>query len=144
MPVSPYDMWVPRFTLWDSTGTDLLYTFPAVQDTNLPQNPQATVVITNLRSSGAVVISGGDKPFEGFLEFWIFGNNPYYDVINGIDSLYTIITVNTPYILRVDKDPTNTYQYNVKRIVDFEWQNVKTDLRTYRQEVNLKLLCNAW
>ena len=144
MPAPTYDSWVPRFTLWSADGLTLLYTFTAVQNTNIPQNPQDTVTVTNFRSSGAIVISGGDKPFEAFIEFWIFGNNVYADVISSIDSLYSIITINTPYLLRVDKSPSSFYQYNVKRIVDFEWQNISTDLRQWRQEVNLKLLCNAW
>ena len=144
MSVPPYDLWVPQFTLWTANGTTLLFTFPAVQNTNIPQNPQATVVMTNFRSSGAVVISGGNKPFEGFITFWIFGNNVYSSVITQIDNLYTLIPVNTPLILKVDKDPTHVYEYHVKRIEDFEWQNINTDLRQYRQEVNIKLLCNAW
>lgn len=139
-----FDAWVPQFKLYDSSGTELLYVFPAVQDTNIPQNPQETIVVTNLRSSGAVVISGGNKPFEGFIKFWIFGDIVYTSVITAINELYTLIPINVPLILRVDQSPSSYYQYNVKRIMDFEWQNIPVDLRTYRQEVNLKLLCNAW
>lgn len=144
MPAPTYDSWVPQFTLWSADGTTLLYTFTAVQNTNVPQNPQDTVIITNFRSSGAVVISGGNKPFEAFMEFFIFGDNVYASVISSIDNLYSIITINTPYLLRIDKAPGTYYQYNVKRIVDFEWQNITSDFRQWKQQVTIKLLANCW
>jgi hypothetical protein len=144
MPAPSYDLFVPKFKLYDSTGTTLLFTFPACQNTNLPQNPQDTVTITNLRSAGAVVINGGTKPFEAFIEFWIFGDAQYTDVINAIDTLYSTITINTPFLLRVDKDASHVYEYKVKRIVDFEWQNIQVDLRQNRQEVTIKFLANSW
>lgn len=139
-----YDSWVPGFRLYDETGLTLLFTFTAVQDTNIPQNPEDTVTITNFRSSGAVVIGGGNKPFEGFLKFWLFSDTVYSGVITDIDSMYSVITVNTPFVLQIDKTPSTYYSYNVKRLVDFDWSNISTDLRQYRQEVTLKLLCNAW
>lgn len=135
--------WSPQFTLWSANGLTLLYTFPAVNDTNLPQTPSDNIVITNLRSSGAVVISGGKKPFEAMLGFWIFGQS-YSDVITAIDSLVSTIPINTPFLLRYDKTPSTYYEYPVKRLLDFEWTGVSRDLRNYRQEVTLKLLANSW
>lgn len=147
MPFSPLpttDAWVPQFQLYDSTGTSLIYTFYAVDDTNIPQQPVDTVTITNFRSSGAVVIGGGNKPFEGFLHFYITGSG-YTAVQEAITYLTSNIQVNVPYILQVGTGSSSApLTYNVKRIVDFEWLNVKTSLRNYYQEVNLKLLCNAW
>lgn len=135
--------WVPKFTLWSSDGLTLLYTFVAVQDTNLPQTPTDNVVITNFRSAGAIVIGGGLKPFEANISFWLTGGS-YEEVIGLIDTLVTTIPTNTPFLLRVDKTPSTYYQYPIKRIQEFEWTGVSRDFRNYRQEVNLKLLANAW
>lgn len=136
-------VWVPKFTLWSSDGLTLLYTFVAVQDTNFPQTPTDHVMHTNLRSSGGVVISGGLKPFEGFITFWLTGES-YEIVIGLIDTLVSAIPMNTAYLLRIDKTPSTYYQYPVKRLLDFEWTGVSRDLRNYRQEVNLKLMANSW
>lgn len=135
--------WVPQFTLWSSDGLTKLYTFSAVQDTNLPQTPTDNIVITNLRSAGGIVISGGLKPFEANLIFWLFADT-YEDIISAIDTLVSTIPTNTAFLLRYDKTPSTYYQYPVKRILDFEWTNVSRDLRNYRQEVTLKLLANSW
>jgi hypothetical protein len=134
---------VPQFTLWDSTGENKLFTFPACQDTNLPQEPTENIVITNLRSSGGIVIGGGKKPFEAFISFWIFGES-YEDIIDTIDDLYTTIPMNIPLLLRYDKTSSTYYEYAVKRIMDFEWQGIARDLPLTRQEVTLRLLANAW
>lgn len=135
--------WVPSYTLWSADGMTLIYTFFAVQDCNVPQSPQDTVVKTNFRSSGAVVISGGNKPFEARINFWLVGDS-YADVIAAIDLLISTVPVNTAFLLRVDKSPSTFYQYNVKRVQDFEWLNQNRDWRNYRQEVNCPLLANAW
>lgn len=135
--------WVPKFTLWSSDGLSLLYTFVAVQDTNLPQSPTDNVVHTNLRSAGGVVISGGLKPFEANIIFWLTGDS-YETVIGLIDTVVSTIPTNTPFLLRVDKTPSTYYQYPVKRLLDFEWTGVARDLRNYRQEISLKLLANSW
>lgn len=142
-PLPTTDSWIPTFKLYDSTGTSLIYTFFAVDDTNLPQVPVDTVTITNFRSSGAIVIGGGNKPFEATLHFWIVGSG-YTDVEGQLASLLSTIVVNTPYILKVGKSISMTDSYNVKRIQDFTWGNVARDLRNYRQEITLKLLVNAW
>jgi hypothetical protein len=138
-----YTTWTPTFKLYDSTGGVLLYTFPVVQSTNLPQTPSATITVTNLRSKGAVVIGGGTKPFEESLHFWLVSDN-YTDLMALITSMYTVIPINTPLILQMDTSPIAVIQYHVKRIDDFQWTGIDRDFRLYRQEVTLKLLCNAW
>lgn len=143
-PLPTTDSWVPSFQLWDATGEILIWTFYAVDDTNIPQVPVDTVVMTNFRSSGAVVINGGNKPFEGFLHFYVTGSG-YTQVIAQINLLMSSIQVNVPYILTVGMGEMSApLTYNVKRIVDFEWQNIRQSLRNYFQEINLKLLVNAW
>jgi hypothetical protein len=142
-PLPTYDSWVPTFTLYDATGLSLLWTFYAVDDTNLPQAPIATVVQENLRGSGAVVINGGEKAFNAFLHFYIVDSG-YTSVQAQIEDLLATIVVNTPFTLKIQTSINTIDTYNVKRIEDIKWGNVARDLRNYRQEVTLTLLCNAW
>lgn len=143
-PLPTTDAWIPAFQLYDATGTTLLYTFYSVSDTNLPQEPVDTVVTTNFRSSGAIVINGGNKPFEAFLDFFVIGSG-YTEVNREIKRLIDTIPVNVPFKLYVGlsqfSSPTT---YNIKRVLDFQWLNVKQSLRNYYQEVRITLLCNAW
>lgn len=145
LPLPTYDSWIPSFILYDSLGIDVIWNFFAVDDTNIPQQPVDTVVKTNFRGSGAIVINGGDKPFEGKLHFWVTGSG-YTDVMGQIKALVAAIPVNTPFILYVGTSVNESapITYNVKRIMDFEWGNVARDLRNYRQEITINLLCNAW
>ena len=143
-PLPTYDYFTPSFKLFDATGETLIWQFYAVDDTNIPQEPVDTVIMTNFRSSGAVVINGGNKPFQGSIHFWLIGSG-YTEVIAQIQDLVTAIPVNVPFILEVgtgiDSVPIT---YNVKRTQDFEWPNVNVSLRNYYSEVRLNLLCNAW
>ena len=142
-PLPSSDAWIPSFQLYDSTGTNLIWTFYAVDDTNLPQQPVATVVLSNFRSSGAVVINGGMKSFVGFVHFIVQGSG-YQDVMGQIDALVAAIPVNTPFKLKIGITPSSSITYNVKRVEDFVWLNVNRDYRNYSQEIRLNLLCNAW
>jgi hypothetical protein len=144
-PLPTYDSNIPKWQLWDSTQENLIWTFYAVDDTNLPQAPQDTVTITNFRSSGAVVIEGGLKPFEAFLHFYLIGSG-FTAVENQIKALMTAIPINVPFVLvpGVQVGESAPDVYNVKRIVDIEWLNVKTSLRNYYQECNIKFLANSW
>ena len=136
---------VPRFTLRSADNGTELYVFTAVQATNLPQTPRDTVTITNLRSKGAVVIDGGIKPFDGILEFVLFSNTgEYEDIMDLIDTLESTIPVNTAFILRMDKTSGTYYDYKFKRLVPFQYTDVATDKRLYRQKVTATFLVNAW
>jgi len=144
VPLPITDTWIPSFTLYDATGENLIWTFYATDDTDLPQTPVETVVITNFRASGAVVINGGEKSFETSLHFYIVGSG-YKDVNNQLKELVAAIPVNVPFILRVGTSQDSApEQYNVKRIMDFTWNNVVRDLRNYRQEITIKFLVNSW
>lgn len=144
LPLPTYDYYTPGFQLYDSTGINLIWTFFATDDTDLPQTPVETVIITNFRASGAVVINGGEKAFETSLHFYVIGSG-YIDVDRQIKSLVAAIPVNTPFILRVGvSNVSSPDQYNVKRIADIQWGNVARDLRNYRQEITIKFLVNSW
>lgn len=134
-----------RFTIRDVTNSTEVYSFTAVQDTNLPKNPRDTVTKTSLRSKGAVVIDGGTKPFNATLYFILFAESgDYHDVMDLIDALEAAIPINTPLYLRMDKGNGNYADYKIKRLVDFDYPDVSTDLRNYRQKVNATFFVRAW
>jgi len=136
---------VPRFTLRDSTNSTELYVFSAVQNTNLPQTPRETVAISNLRAKGSVVIDGGIKSFDAIIEFVLWDNSgDYTAIIDLIDTLEATIPVNTPFYLRMDKGPSSSYDYRVKRLIPFTYTDVQTDMRNYRQKVTASFSCFSW
>lgn len=132
--------WAPSFDLWNSAGTVLLYTFPAVNYTNAPQSVEANVEITSQRSAGSIIIPGGEKPWDLELRFNLTGDD-YEDVAGKIDLLESTIDVNTPYLIRIDKTQSTYYQYKVKRIQPF---NYAESLRNWRQEVTARFRVNCW
>lgn len=137
--------WSPRFTLRSANNTSELYVFPVVQNTNLPQTPRETVVISSLRAKGSVVIDGGIKSFDAKLEFVLWSDTgEYTDIIDLIDDLETTIPINTPFILRMDKSPTTYFDYKIKRLQPFEYTDVATDQRLYRQKVTAIFSTDAW
>jgi len=136
---------VPRFTLRDVANSNEIYVFTAVQNTNLPQTPRETVVISNLRAKGSVVIDGGIKSFDAIIEFVLWDNSGDYEAIMDlIDTLESTIPVNTPFYLRMDKTSGTYYDYRVKRLVPFNYTDIQTDMRNYRQKVTVTFLCDAW
>lgn len=132
--------WVPKFKLYNSAGTGLIYTFPAVNFTNAPQTVKDTVEITNLRSKGAIIIPGGEKPWDLVLNFTIIGED-YEDVTSQIVSLENTVQIDTPYVLRIDKTPSSYFEYAVKRLQPF---NYDSNLRNYYQEIRATLRANCW
>jgi hypothetical protein len=132
--------WTPSFDLWNSTGTVLIYTFPAVNYTNAPQSVKANIEITSQRSSGSIIIPGGEKPWDLELRFNLIGDD-YEEVAGKIDLLESTIDVNTPYLLRIDKSQSTYYEYKVKRLQPF---NYAESLRNWLQEVTASFRVNCW
>lgn len=134
---------VPKFTLWDSTGTTLLYTFNAVFDSNAPQTVRDSVQINNLRAQGSIIVDGGEKSWVLNLKFALVGTD-YSDVTAQIDTLESTILLNTPYLLLLDKTISTFYQFKVKRTQPFEWLNVEENRRNTIQKINSNFLVNSW
>ena len=136
---------VPKFTIRSADNVTQLYTFPAVQSTNLPQTVRDTITITNQRARGAVIIDGGIKSFEAKLDFVIWSDTlDYEDISSQIDTLETTIPINTPFILRMDKTSTTYYEMRIKRLVPFDYQDVATDQKIGRQKVSATFLTDSW
>lgn len=131
---------VPQFKLYASNGLTLIYTFPIVYKTNFPQPQIDYVEVTSLRSQGSIIIPGGDKPWDLELNFALVGED--YETVAGLlNTLETTVLFNTPYVLKIDKSPTTKYEYNIKRLVPFEYEE---SLRTDIQKVRGILRVNSW
>lgn len=138
-----WNNFVPKFTLWSSDGSTLIYTFPAVNFTNAPQTVPDVVEITNLRSKCGIIIDGGnDKPWDLQLNFILSGKG-YVNVTDEIESLISSVETKTPYILRIERSDTlgDYFEYNVKRIVPFTFQE---SLRRNIQPVVAIFRANSW
>ena len=133
--------WTPEYKLYDSTGTGLIYTFPNVQRDNSPQDPFEYVEINSLRGQGSIIIPGSDdEPWDLELGFVLCGTD-YQDLIAKIDALETTIVKNTAYVLKIDRTPSTTKNYNVKRVEPFIFD---TSRRTSIQRVTCILRINSW
>jgi len=132
--------WVPQFKLYNSAGTGLLYTFHAVNYTNAPQTVESFVEITSLRSKGSVVIDGGEAVWDLELRFTLLGDD-YEDITSQIETLENTIAFNTPYVLRIDKTNSTYFEYPVKRLTSFIYdENLRTDF----QKVVARFRVNCW
>ena len=131
---------IPTFKIYDSTATSLLYTFPYVQYTNAPRTVKKVVELQNIRGQGSLIIEGGQDTWDLELRFVIVGDG-YEDITAQIDALESAIAFNTPYQLTIDKTGSTVYQYKVKRVTPFVYQD---SLRTRIQRVTAVFKVNSW
>ena len=134
----------PFFKLYASDGTTLLYTFLLVQQTNAPQSVKKTVEIEGQRGKGSIIIDGGEASWDLIINgvFAIFNaDEGYEEITDAIDAIETAIQLNTPYILRIDKDASTYYEYHVKRVEPIEYPE---SLRTDSQRYTVHLKVNSW
>jgi hypothetical protein len=132
--------WIPKFRLYASNGSTLLYTFPAVSYTNLPQTQSKNTVIEGIRGNGCIVISGSTSSWDIVLQGVLLATN-FEAVTVLIDALESAIPTNSCFILTFDKTPSTSYSYHVKRINPIEFNE---SLRTNYQEYKVTLLANSW
>jgi hypothetical protein len=132
--------WIPKFRLYNSAGDTLLYTFPAVNYTNAPQSIEDFVEISNLRAQGSIVIDGGESPWDIEMRFTIMGDD-YEDITAEIVDLEDTVEFNTPYLLRIDKTGGSYFEYKVKRLTPFTYEE---NLRNSYQKVQAIFRVNSW
>jgi hypothetical protein len=137
---------IPKFELYDATGLNKLYTFPAVYKTNAPQSVANYVEVTGFRGKGSIIIPGGEQSWDLEMSFVLVAED--YEALTALIDGVEAIALNTPYILKIGKyavapnSGTEThYEYNVKRIVPFEYEE---SLRTNYQKVNATFRVNSW
>jgi hypothetical protein len=132
--------WYPHFKLYASNGSTLVYTFNFIQNENGPQDPFNNTEITGFRGQGSLIIPGSLSAWDLTLDFCLVGTD-YQDLISKMDSLESTIVANTPYILKIDRTPSTTKDYNVKRIVPIQWQS---SYRLKLQKGIITLRVNSW
>ncbi len=133
---------VPKFQLYNSANTVLLYSFPVVQRTNIPQTPTKIVEIEGQRGIGSLIIAGGISAWDAIME-GILDADDYEALVVKMDALEAVLPLNTPFYLRVDKTSVTYYQYKVKRIVPIEYpESLRNDYEFQRYIINLRV--NAW
>lgn len=125
----------PFFNLYASDGITLIYTFPLVQYTNVPQSPTKIVEIEGQRGIGSLIIDGGKAPWNLIIR-GIFAitdaDEGYEEITADIVDIENKIVLNTPYILRIDKTASTYWEYKIKRIVPIEYpENLRTDSQVY-------------
>ena len=132
--------WKPTFKIYNQANTGLVYALENVIETNWPLEQPSFVEITNLRSAGAILIPGGNKPYDIILRGVLIADN-YTDLTTKIFALKDTIALNTKYTLRADKTVSTYDQINVIRTtaIDFE-----TSKRHNIQYFTLTLRGNMW
>ena len=132
--------WTPSYILYNSSGTGQIYTFDYVTQDNSPQDPFDFVEIYGLRGVGSIIIPGSTKAWNLRLNFVLCGDD-YQDVIAKMDAIESTIVKNTPYVLKIDRTPTTTKDYNVKRVQPITWQASR---RTRVQKGAVIFRVNSW
>jgi hypothetical protein len=133
--------WKPRFRLYASNGSTLVYEFEHVQNiTNwLTENP-TNIEITNLRSQGSINIPGGQKSVDLVLQGILIASD-YDSLTTKIFSLQSTVVANTNYVLKLDKSPSTTDNINVKRVIGITFEDSQR-LTMIKYHITFKTL--AW
>jgi len=130
--------------LYDSTGINVIYTFPLVQDTNIHEGAgRKSISHTGPRGKGAIVIDGGEEAYEAAVQGIIFEND-YDAVIAAIEAMKTAIQPNTAYVLKMRKTVSTSYEENVKRIKAITFPVDTNTKMTKMQNYTVTFLANSW
>lgn len=131
--------WTPSFKLYDEAGSGLIHTFEAVQFTNAPQTVKNFLTMEGIRAKGCLVTENGEACWDLVIR-GVLVEDDYQALITKIDALESI-ALNTKYVLKIDKTPSTTYEYNVKRITPIAYRE---SLRTSEQFYEIILKVNSW
>jgi len=132
--------WYPDFKIYNSANTSLIYDIEHVQYTNWPLEQGSHVEITNLRSVGAVIIPGGNKPYTIEINGILIADN-YTDLTTAMFAMKNTILLNTRYTLRADKSVSEYDSIKVMRLEPIEFEPSR---RTSTQKYVIRLLGNSW
>jgi hypothetical protein len=111
-----------KIFLYNSAGTSVIYTFPLVQTHNGPKYLKKTTVINNFNASTEIILTGGLSAWDWVVNFYIVGEN-YDEIEEALYNLNTTVVIGTPYLLKILRNGGNYYNYKVKRLLDFEYEN---------------------
>lgn len=131
---------VPTFKLYAQDGETLVYTFPVVQYTNIPQSPKKSTIIEGIRGNGCLIVPGSDASWDIIIR-GIFLGDDYEAITTKITGIESSITPHTKYVLEFEKSPTQHFTYYVQRIDPIEYFE---SLRISGQEYQVILKANSW
>jgi len=133
----------PKFRLYQTDGSTLVYEFVYVIDINDFQDPSSFVEHTSLRGQGSIISPGSEESWDLNITFILKGVN-YADLVAQMNSLQTTIVNFTKYILKVDLTPSTTKNYKCLRLQSFQFPLDRVTKRTNIQTVQLSLRVGAW
>jgi hypothetical protein len=133
----------PRFRLYQSNGTTLVYEFESTTNIDDFQDPATFTEHTSLRGQGSIISEGSNAPWDLNLTFVLQGAD-YEDLVAQINSLLATIVKNTKYILKVDLTSSTTKNYKIKRLESFSFPLINRKKRVTWQTVNLILRVDCW
>lgn len=132
--------WFPKYRLYASNGSTPVYPFDYILSDNSPINTLRFTEITGFRGQGSIIIGGSTQPWDLELTFFLPGDD-YQDLIAKMDSLESAIVLNTSYVLKIDRTPSTTHNYNVKRLSPIVWENTN---RVRSQKGTISFRVNCW
>lgn len=133
----------PKFRLYASNGVTLVYEFENVISIDDWADPFDYSEHISLRGQGSIISEGSTAPWDLNITFLLKGSG-YQDLTGQISSLLSTIQKNTKYILKVDKTPSSTQDYKVKRLESFGFPLNNRQKRVNLQTVNLILRVGCW
>lgn len=135
--------WTPSHKVYASNGTSLLYTIEDVMDRNpaLALTIPDTVSYENLRSSGEITVSGGNKAYDMTL-YARLASSSYTNLMTALEALKVAIPINTNLYLKIDKSDSTTEDIKVKRL-SIEVDTTKGNLNKWLY-YTITFRCLAW
>lgn len=110
-----------QVVFYDGTNT---YTFPLVQNISDPVPAMKATVIEGTRSSGSIIIPGGQKSIEITVKGIIFDNDGYLDITTAMDDMRSKVTTNAATLTIRHWSGSawvNDRVWNVRRINEIEF-----------------------
>jgi hypothetical protein len=121
---------IPSFKLYASNGSTPVYTFAYVINTNWPKDNPSSILLTNNRSVGSIVIPSGNKSWDLQIDGILLGTN-YADLYGKKTSILSTIVANTRYVLKIDKTISTTDDFKVMRLSEIIWGDTNTTTYQY-------------
>ena len=140
----------PRYRIYDSTGTSLIYDFECVTNSDDFKDPCNFVEHQSLRGIGSIIIEGSQSAWDLPIDFVLIGTGStdaekYESLVSQMQSLQTTIEKFTKYIFKIElTQGGSTLDYKVKRIESFTFPLDSNTKRVNIQRVNLVLRVNSW
>lgn len=133
----------PRFRLYASNGSTLIYEFQYVTDINDFQDPADFVEHTSLRGQGSIIVEGSTQPWDLNLSFVLIDED-YEGLVDQLGDLPTTITKFTKYILKVDLTGSSTKDYKVMRLQSFQFPLNNNKKRVNFQTAQIIFRVDPW